>query len=76
MSENPFDVLKEDMENEEVYLKVNAMHRVRVVATLMGTDKIKSQLIPYFEGMKYYLIIVLLKKEDDEVLFALAEELG
>lgn len=54
MSENPFDVLKEDMENEEVYLKVNAMHRVRVVATLMGTDKIKSQLIPYFEGMKYY----------------------
>lgn len=76
MSENPFDVLKEDMENEEVYLKVNAMHRVRVVATLMGTDKIKSQLIPYFEGMKYILNIVLLKKEDDEVLFALAEELG
>ncbi|CAK61709.1 unnamed protein product (macronuclear) [Paramecium tetraurelia] len=68
MSENPFEVLKEDMENEEVYLKVNAMHRVRVVATLLGSDKIKSQLIPYFE--------TLLKKEDDEVLFALAEELG
>jgi serine/threonine-protein phosphatase 2A regulatory subunit A len=36
MSENPFDIFKEDMENEEVHLKVNAMHRVRVVATLLG----------------------------------------
>jgi serine/threonine-protein phosphatase 2A regulatory subunit A len=36
MSENPFEVLKEDMENEEVYLRVNAMHRVKVVATLLG----------------------------------------
>lgn len=36
MSDSPFDVFKEDMENEEVYLKVNAMHRVKIVATLMG----------------------------------------
>lgn len=42
MSESPFDVFKEDMENEEVYLKVNAMHRVKIVATLLGQDKIKS----------------------------------
>jgi len=49
MAENPLDVFREDMENEEVYLRVNAMHRVRVVATLLGSDKIKSQLLPYFE---------------------------
>lgn len=42
MAENPLDVFREDMENEEVYLRVNAMHRVRVVATLLGSDKIKS----------------------------------
>lgn len=36
MSENPFDVFKEEMDNEEVYLRVNAMHRVRIVATLLG----------------------------------------
>lgn len=42
MQENPLDVFREDMENEEVYLRVNAMHRVRVVATLLGSDKIKS----------------------------------
>lgn len=68
MGDNPFDVFREEMENEEVYLRVNTMHRVRIVATLMGSDKIKSQLIPYLES--------LIKKEDDEVLFALAEELG
>ncbi|CAD8201014.1 unnamed protein product [Paramecium octaurelia] len=68
MGDNPMDIFKDDMENEEVYLKVNAMHRVRVIATLLGTDKIKSVLLPYFE--------TLMKKEDDEVLFAMAEELG
>ncbi|KAM3135001.1 hypothetical protein pb186bvf_012825 [Paramecium bursaria] len=68
MGDNPFEVLKEDLENEELYLKVNAMHRTRIVAQLMGLDKIKSTLLPHFES--------LIKKEDDEVLFAMAEELG
>lgn len=68
MAENPMEVFKEDMENEEVSLRVNAMHRVRIVATLLGTERIKTQLLFYFES--------LLKKEDDEVLFAMAEELG
>ncbi|CAD8195625.1 unnamed protein product [Paramecium pentaurelia] len=68
MSENPFEVFKEDMENEEVYLRVNAIHRVRIICTLIGVDQIKSQLIPYLDS--------LLNKDEDEVLFAMAEELG
>ncbi|CAD8111812.1 unnamed protein product [Paramecium sonneborni] len=68
MSENPFEVFIEDMENEEVYLRVNAMHRVRIICTLIGVENIRSQLIPYFDS--------LLDKEEDEVLFAMAEELG
>jgi len=39
---NPFDVLKEEMENEEVYFRVNAIHRIRIIATLLPNDKIKS----------------------------------
>lgn len=65
---NPIDVLREEMESEEIYLRVNAVHRIRVVTSLLPTDKIKSQLIPYIDQ--------LIKKEEDEVLFALAEELG
>lgn len=40
MSENPFEVFKEDMENEEVYLRVNTMHRLRIICTLIGIDQI------------------------------------
>lgn len=46
---NPLDVLREEMENEEVALRVNAIHRMRLVATLLPADKIKSQLIPYID---------------------------
>ena len=46
---NPLDVLREEMENEETALRVNAVHRMRVVATLLPTDKLKSQLIPYID---------------------------
>lgn len=42
MSENPLEIFKEDMENEEVYLRVNAMHRVRIICTLIGVEQIKS----------------------------------
>ncbi len=41
-SGNPLDTLKEEMDNEEIFLRVNAIHRIRVVATLLPNDKIKS----------------------------------
>jgi serine/threonine-protein phosphatase 2A regulatory subunit A len=46
---NALDVLKEEMENEELFYRVNAIHRIRVVATLLPNDKIKSQLIPFID---------------------------
>lgn len=48
---NPLDVLREEMENEEISFRVNAIHRIRVVATLLPADKMKSQLIPYIDCM-------------------------
>lgn len=48
---NPLDVLREEMENEEVSFRVNAVHRIRVVTTLLAADKIKSQLLPYIDCM-------------------------
>jgi serine/threonine-protein phosphatase 2A regulatory subunit A len=39
---NPLDVLREDMESEEVHHKVNAIHRMKIVASLLPADKIKS----------------------------------
>lgn len=65
---NPFALLKEEMENDEVAIRVNAIHRLRTVVTIIGADTFKSQILPYLEG--------LIRKEDDEVLYAIAEELG
>lgn len=39
---NPLDVLREEMESEEISFRVNAVHRMRVVASLIPGDKIKS----------------------------------
>lgn len=35
---NPFDLLREEMESDEIYLRVNAVHRLKIVATLIGTE--------------------------------------
>ena len=68
MSDNPIDLLKEEMDSDEISLRVNAIHRTKIIASIIGFDGIKNTLLPYFDS--------LMKKEDDEVLFAIAEELG
>ena len=68
MEFNPMDVLKEDLDTDEVGSKVNAIHKVRIVASILGTEGIKNTLLPFLDQ--------LIKKEEDEVLFAIAEEIG
>ena len=68
MDENGLTLLKQEMLNEEVHLKVNAVHRLKTVILSIGQADTKSQLIPYLDE--------LIKVEDDEVLFAIAEEIG
>jgi len=31
-SGNPIDLLKEEMENDELFLRVNAIHKIKIVA--------------------------------------------
>ena len=39
---NPMDMLKEEMESEELSVRVNAMHRIRVISTLLGVEGTKN----------------------------------
>ena len=68
MDDNGLTLLKMEMLNEEIHVKVNAIHRMKTVILSIGPEDTVSQLIPYIE--------TLTKDEDDEVLFAIAEELG
>lgn len=56
------------MECEEIYLKVNAIHRLKTVIKSLSPQDVIDQLIPYLHE--------LIGFEDDEVLFAIAEEIG
>ncbi len=33
---NPLDLLREELENDEIHLRVNAIHRIRIIATILG----------------------------------------
>lgn len=75
---NALDLFKEEMETEEIHLKVNVIHRMKTVILAIGVDETLKKLIPYLECSYLILIfiIALIDREDDEALFAIAEELG
>lgn len=56
---NPFALLKEEMENDEVAIRVNAIHRLRTIVTIIGGDSFKSQILPYLEGFKNLFTLCL-----------------
>lgn len=45
------DVLKEDLDTDEVAAKVNAVHKVRIVASIMGVEGIKTTLLPFLDQL-------------------------
>eukprot|EP00743_Colponemidia_sp_Colp-15_P001721 GILK01001880.1.p1 GENE.GILK01001880.1~~GILK01001880.1.p1 ORF type:complete len:597 (+),score=99.77 GILK01001880.1:60-1793(+) len=64
---SPLDLFREELATDDIATKVNCIHRLRTVATAMGPESTRSQLLPYLKKLTV---------EDDEVLFALSEELG
>lgn len=65
---NALDLLKEEMETDEVHLKVNAIHRLKTVIMSLDKEEVRSDLFTYINS--------LIDMECDEVLFAISEELG
>ena len=67
-SSSPFDLLKEEMSNDDTQIKVNAIHRLSIVLAYLAPDKIVGELIPYLNK--------LISTEEDEVLLAISENLS
>ena len=68
MADDALNLLKQEMKTEEIHLRVNAIHRMSIVIAAIGDKRTIDELRPYLWD--------LLKSEDDEVLFAIAEEIG
>ena len=61
-------LLKEEMRNNEIENQINAIHRLKTVILSIGANKMNTELVPYLQE--------LIQEEDDELLYAIAEELG
>lgn len=47
---NPLELFKEEMENDDIAYKVNNIHKIPIIISLMTPDAIKNTLLPYLEG--------------------------
>ena len=68
MVDKPMEFLKEEMESDQIAIRVNAIHRTPIIGALIGERGIEKELLPYFE--------TLVSREDDEVVYAIARQLG
>lgn len=50
---SPLDLLKEEIAQDDVFLKVNAVHRVLLVATVLGADATRRDLLPFLNSTRY-----------------------
>ncbi|KAI0825137.1 ARM repeat-containing protein [Trametes gibbosa] len=63
----PIAVLMDELRSEDVQLRLNAIHRISTIALALGPDRAREELIPFLQDSI---------DDEDEVLLALAEELG
>jgi hypothetical protein len=57
----------DELRSEDVQLRLNAIHRISTIALALGPDRAREELIPFLQESI---------DDEDEVLLALAEELG
>ncbi|TPX41029.1 hypothetical protein SeMB42_g05774 [Synchytrium endobioticum] len=63
----PIAVLIDELKHDDVALRLNAIRRLSTIALALGTDRTRDELIPFLDESI---------DDEDEVLQALAEELG
>lgn len=57
----------DELRSEDVQLRLNAIHRISTIALALGPQRAREELIPFLQDSI---------DDEDEVLLALAEELG
>ncbi|CAL9248666.1 unnamed protein product [Arabidopsis halleri] len=58
----PIAVLIDELKNDDIQLRLNSIRRLSTIARALGEERTRKELIPFLD--------------DDEVLLAMAEELG
>ncbi|CAF3329537.1 unnamed protein product [Rotaria socialis] len=63
----PIAVLIDELRNEDVQLRLNSIKKLSTIGLALGVERTRSELIPFLTDTIY---------DEDEVLLALAEQLG
>ncbi|KAG6813780.1 hypothetical protein H0H92_007192 [Tricholoma furcatifolium] len=63
----PIAILMDELRSEDVQLRLNAIHSIPTIALALGPDRARDELVPFLQDSV---------DDEDEVLLALAEELG
>uniref|UniRef100_A0A4W3HSB6 Protein phosphatase 2, regulatory subunit A, beta a n=1 Tax=Callorhinchus milii TaxID=7868 RepID=A0A4W3HSB6_CALMI len=63
----PIAVLIDELRNEDVQLRLNSVKKLSTIALALGVERTRSELLPFLTDTIY---------DEDEVLLALAEQLG
>ncbi|GAA5865455.1 hypothetical protein JCM8547_001249 [Rhodosporidiobolus lusitaniae] len=64
---HPIAVLVDELRAEDVTLRLNALHRISTICLALGPERTRTELIAFLQESL---------DDDDEILLALAEELG
>ncbi|KAL5070652.1 hypothetical protein RYX36_021539 [Vicia faba] len=63
----PIAVLIDELKNDDIQLRLNSIRRLSTIARALGEERTRKELIPFLTENN---------DDDDEVLLAMAEELG
>lgn len=63
----PIAVLIDELRHDDLQLRLNSIKNLRTIATALGPERTREELLPFLQEII---------DDDDEVLIALAEELG
>ncbi|XP_049533428.1 serine/threonine-protein phosphatase PP2A 65 kDa regulatory subunit isoform X2 [Anopheles darlingi] len=63
----PIAVLIDELKNEDIQLRLNSIKKLSTIALALGDERTRNELIPFLTESIY---------DEDEVLLALAEQLG
>lgn len=64
---HPLAILVDDLKNEDTIHRLNAIHRLSTIALALGPERSRDELVPFLHDSL---------DDVDEVLLAIAEELG
>lgn len=63
----PIAVLIDELKNDDIQLRLNSIRKLSTIARVLGEERTRNELIPFLSENN---------DDDDEVLLAMAEELG